>query len=261
MTWSVLAWAALAIALVMVVTWLVSLPLRDASIVDPIWPLGFVVVGWVVRLLGHGDPLRANVLVALVTVWGLRLSWHLFRRNLGHGEDRRYVAMRERWGDRFWAVSLVTVFATQGVLMWLVSLPLQLGQATDERGGGWLVLLVVGALVWAGGFAFEAIGDAQLRAFKADPATDGQVLDTGLWRYTRHPNYFGDACGWWGIFLVAAGAGGWAWAAVVGPIVMTIFLRNVSGVTLLERSMADRRPGYVDYVERTSPFLPRPPKR
>lgn len=260
MTWSVLLWAAIAVAVVMLVTWLVSVVVHDASIVDPVWPLGFVVVGWVARFTGPGDALRADVLVALVSVWGLRLSFHLFRRNLGHGEDRRYVAMRERWGDRFWLVSLVTVFLTQGVIMWVVSLPLQLGQGISGRAAGWVALLAVGVAVWVLGFVFEAVGDAQLKAFKADPANHGQVLDTGLWRYTRHPNYFGDACVWWGLWVVSAGAGGWAWAGVVGPVVMTLFLRNVSGVSLLERDIGDRRPGYADYVRRTSPFLPRPPR-
>jgi steroid 5-alpha reductase family enzyme len=258
--WSVLGWSALAVAVVMAATWAVSVPLRDASIVDPVWPLGFVVVGWVAGLTGRGDGLRVGVLVALVTIWGLRLSWHLFRRNRGHGEDRRYAAMRRRHGERFWLVSLLTVFGTQAVSMWIVSLPLQLGAGVDGRAAGWAVLLVLGLVVWTVGFAFEAVGDAQLRAFKARPGTDGQVMDQGLWRYTRHPNYFGDACVWWGIFLVAAGAGGWAWAAVVGPVVMTVLLRRVSGVTLLEKDMAQRRPGYVDYVRRTSPFVPRPPR-
>jgi steroid 5-alpha reductase family enzyme len=260
MEWSVLVWSALAVAAEMAVTWAVSLPLRDASIVDPVWPLGFVVVGWVAGLIGRGDGLRVAVLVGLVTIWGLRLSFHLARRNLGHGEDPRYAAMREKHGERFWAVSLVTVFGTQGGLMWIVSLPLQLGSGIDGRGPGWVVLLVVGVAVWLLGFVFESVGDAQLAAFRARSDSSGQVMDRGLWRYTRHPNYFGDACVWWGLFLVAAGAGGWAWAAVVGPIVMTVFLRNVSGVTLLERSMADRRPGYTDYVRRTSPFVPRPPR-
>lgn len=261
MDWSVLGWSALAVAAVMLTTWVVSLPLRNASIVDPVWPIGFVVVGWVAGLTGRGDGLRVSVLVALVTVWGLRLGFHLLRRNRGHGEDFRYVEMREKHGDRFWLVSLFTVFATQGLSMWVVSLPLQLGSGIDGRGTGWAVLLVAGVAVWLLGFVFEAVGDLQLTRFKADPASKGQVMDTGLWRYTRHPNYFGDACVWWGIFLVAADAGGWAWAAVVGPVVMTTLLRRVSGVTLLEKSMAERRPGYVDYVRRTSPFLPRPPRR
>jgi steroid 5-alpha reductase family enzyme len=259
MAWSVLLWSALAVVAVMAATWVVSLVLHDASIVDPVWPLGFVVVGWVAGLTGRGDGLRVAVLVALATVWGLRLSWHLFTRRRGQGEDFRYAAMRERHGERFAVVSLVTVFGIQGLLMWVVSLPLQLGSGIDGRAAGWAALLAAGLAIWALGFVFEAVGDAQLASFKADPASKGQVMDRGLWRYTRHPNYFGDACVWWGIFLVTAGAGGWAWVAVVGPLVMTILLRRVSGVTLLEKGMEQRRPGYADYVGRTSPFVPRPP--
>ena len=255
-----LGWSAISIAVVMLATWAVSLPLRNASVVDPVWPLGFVVVGWTAGLSGRGDGLRATVLVALVTMWGLRLSWHLASRNWRQEEDFRYAAMRARWGDRFWLVSLATVFGTQGLLMWVVSLPLQLGAGVEGRATGWWVLLAAGVAVWVLGFAFEAVGDAQLKAFKARPDSKGEVMDEGLWRYTRHPNYFGDACVWWGIFLVAAGAGGWAWAAVVGPVVMTTLLRRVSGVSLLEKDMADRRPGYTDYVRRTSPFLPLPPR-
>lgn len=262
MHWSLLAWSALAIAVVMVVTWVVSLPLRNASIIDPVWSLGFVIVGWVNWLVvrGDADALRAGVLLAFVTVWGLRLSLHLFTRNVGHGEDFRYAAMRRRWGDRFPIVSLFTVFALQGVLMWIVSLPLQFGIGTAGRSTGWVLALVLGAVVWIVGLSFETIGDAQLRRFRADPQSSGKVLDTGLWRWTRHPNYFGDACVWWGIGVVALGAGGWAWLALVGPVVMTTLLRRVSGVTLLEKSLVKRRPGYAEYVRRTSPFVPRRPR-
>lgn len=263
MHWSVFAWSALAIAVVMFSTWVVSLPLRNASIVDPIWSLGFVVVGWVsfVAMHQHVDALRAGVLLAFVSIWGLRLSLHLFIRNVGHGEDYRYKAMRKKHGAKFWLVSLGTVYLFQGVLMWIVSLPLQFGIGIATKTSWWLVPFVLGAIVWLIGFGFESIGDAQLKAFKADPNSVGQVMDRGLWRYTRHPNYFGDASVWWGIFLVSFGAGGWAWIGVIGPIVMTTLLRRVSGVTLLEKSLVKRRPGYEDYVRRTSPFLPRPPRK
>lgn len=262
MHWSVLGWSAAAIAVVMVTTWLVSVPLRNASIVDPVWSLGFVVVGFVSWAVAHHDvdATRTAALLVFVSVWGLRLSLHLFTRNIGHGEDYRYVAMRKHWGDRFWIVSLFTVFVVQGLLMWIVSLPLQFGIGIPTRGSAATVFLVGGAVVWLVGLTFEAVGDAQLRRFRADPTTQGTVLDTGLWRWTRHPNYFGDACVWWGIGVVALGAGGWAWVALLGPVVMTTLLRRVSGVTLLEKSLVKRRPGYADYVARTSPFLPRPPR-
>jgi steroid 5-alpha reductase family enzyme len=260
MNTSVLLASAIAIAALMFSTWLVSLPLRNASIVDPIWPLGFVLVGWVSAVVGHADPVRVGVLVGMVSIWGLRLSFHLFSRNIGHGEDFRYQSMRRRIGPRFGLVSLVTVFALQGTLMFIVSLPLQFGAGITGRSGISPVLMVLGGLVWVVGFLFEAVGDAQLRSFKADPSSAGQVMDRGLWRYTRHPNYFGDACVWFGIFLVGASAGGWAWIGVVSPIVMTYFLRFVSGVTMLERSMVKRRPAYAQYMERTSAFFPRPPR-
>ncbi len=257
MTGEVLLASAGAIAVVMVVTWLVSLVLRDASIVDPVWPFGFVVVAWVTFAVADGLPARKWLLAGMVTVWGLRLSIYLAWRKHGEPEDYRYQAMRRHWGDRFALVSLLTVFALQGVLMWIVSLPAQLGQVRDTPDLG--VLAFVGVALWLLGFVFESVGDAQLARFKADPASKGQVMDRGLWRYTRHPNYFGDACVWWGIALVAAETGIGA-IGIVGAVVMTVLLVRVSGVPLLEKSMAKRRPGYADYVARTSSFIPRPPR-
>jgi steroid 5-alpha reductase family enzyme len=257
-TGEVLLAASGAIAALMLVTWIASLLLRDASIVDPVWPLGFVIVAFVVRGTADGDATRGWLLVAMTTIWGLRLCIHLAVRTWGEPEDFRYQAMRRHYGARFGLISLVTVFALQGALMWVVSLPVQLGQVPEDPGVG--PLAVVGVVVWLVGFLFEAIGDAQLTRFKADPASEGQVMDRGLWRYTRHPNYFGDACVWWGIALVAAESGLGA-IGLVGALVMTVLLRRVSGVPMLERTMAKRRPGYAEYVRRTSPFVPRPPRR
>lgn len=249
--------AAVTITAVMVATWLVSLPLRNASIVDIVWGLGFVAVAWAVRWRVDGNDARQWLLVAMTTVWGLRLSGYLWWRNHAKGEDFRYRAMRRRSPDRFWLISLVRVFAVQGVVMWVVSLPVQLGQVRPTPGVGWLA--ITGVAVWAVGLGFEAIGDAQLARFKANPGNAGAVMDRGLWRYTRHPNYFGDACVWWGIALVAAEAGIGA-VGLIGAAVMTLFLRRISGVTLLERSLVKRRPGYEAYMSRTSPFFPRPPR-
>jgi len=250
--------AAGAIVVLMLVTWLVSVARRDASIVDIVWGLGFVVVGWAVFATTNGNHTRRILLVAMTMIWGLRLATHLFLRNRGKGEDHRYQAMRRRYGERFAVVSLYLVFGLQGVLMWLVSLPLQLGQTRQAPDVG--LIGGIGIAVWAFGMYFEAVGDWQLARFKRDPANAGKVMDRGLWRYTRHPNYFGDACVWWGIALVAAETGIGA-IGLVGALVMTVLLRRVSGVTLLERSLVKRRPGYEDYVERTSPFLPRRPRR
>ena len=166
--------------------------------------------------------------------------------------------MRRHWGDRFWLISLGTVFLLQAVIMWTVSLPVQMGQVPDSPETlGPIELL--GVLVFAIGLVFESVGDYQLARFKADPANKGAVMDAGLWRYTRHPNYFGDFCVWWGLFIVAAATGVGLWS-VIGPIVMTIFLLRVSGVTMLERSITKRRPGYEDYIRRTNAFFPGPPR-
>jgi steroid 5-alpha reductase family enzyme len=250
--------SAVLIAILMVLTWGVSVALTNASIVDIVWGLGFTAVAWAQRVALHGNTARQWLITAMVTLWGLRLAGYLAWRNHGQPEDFRYRAMRKRWGARFGLVSLVTVFALQGALMWVVSLPVQLGQARRHPGLG--VLAMLGVVVWLVGVGFEVVGDAQLARFKADPANAGTVMDRGLWRYTRHPNYFGDACVWWGIALVAAETGAGAWG-LIGAGVMTLLLRRVSGVTMLERSLVKRRAGYPEYVARTSPFVPRRPRR
>ena len=250
--------SALAIVVLMLSTWVLSIILKNASIVDIVWGLGFVVVAWVVRLSADGNNARQWLLVAMVTVWGLRLAGYLFWRNHGNGEDFRYRAMRKHYGPRFGLISLVTVFALQGVLMFVVSLSVQLGQADATPNIG--VIAYIGVALWLIGLFFEAVGDAQLARFKSDPANQGMVMRTGLWRYTRHPNYFGDSCVWWGIGLVAAETGSAAWG-LIGSLVMTILVRRVSGVPMLEKTMGKRRPGYAEYVATTSPFFPRPPKK
>ncbi len=253
--------AAVAVAALMVGTWLVSLVLRNASIVDITWGLGFVVVAWVSALRADAASGAASVLVAMVTVWGLRLGVYLFWRNHGNGEDYRYVAMRRRWGKRFWLISLATVFVLQGALMWIVSLPVQVAHVGDARDGALAgVALVIGLALYAIGLLFEVGGDAQLARFKADPTNEGKVMRSGLWRYTRHPNYFGDACVWWGVGIVAQAVTG-TWWALLGPLVMNILLLRVSGVALLERSLRKRKPDYAEYVRTTSAFVPRPPRQ
>jgi steroid 5-alpha reductase family enzyme len=250
--------AALAIVVLMVGMWLLSLAMKNASIVDIVWGLGFVIVAWAVRARVDGHADRQRLLVAMTTLWGLRLSVYLYARNHGKGEDFRYRAMRKHWGPRFGLISLGTVFALQGALMWIVSLPVQLGQASTRPDLG--VLAWIGVIVWGVGLFFEVVGDAQLAQFKRDPSNAGTVMSSGLWRYTRHPNYFGDACVWWGIALVAAETTVGRWG-LIGAAAMTVLLRRVSGVTLLEKSLIKRRVGYDQYVARTSPFIPRPPKR
>jgi steroid 5-alpha reductase family enzyme len=239
--------------------WAVSVTIGDTSIVDVFWGAGFVVIAWVTFAVSDGSPDRRLLLAMLTSVWGLRLTLHLALRNLGHGEDPRYRAMRKRHGERWPRRSLWAVFWAQGLLMWIVSLPVQAGQVYKTP-AGLIWLDALGTVVWLFGFLFETIGDRQLTRFRADPANAGQVMDRGLWRWTRHPNYFGDFSVWWGLFLIALATLS-AWWSIAGPIVMSVLLIRVSGAALLERRMSKTRPGYEDYVQRTSSFLPRPPKR
>jgi steroid 5-alpha reductase family enzyme len=250
--------AGLVLALVSAL-WAVSVAVENTSIVDIFWGSGFVAIAWAAYLLGDGSSDRRLLLALLVTIWGLRLTVHLASRNLGSGEDYRYAAMRRRHGDRWPVRSLFVVFWLQGALMWIVSLPVQVAM-DDPTPVGLGALDWAGTAVWAVGLAFEAIGDWQLARFKADPANRGKVMDRGLWRYTRHPNYFGDFCVWWGIWLVALATGS-AWWTAVGPVVMSVLLIRVSGAALLERGLVKRREGYADYIARTSAFLPLPPRR
>jgi steroid 5-alpha reductase family enzyme len=247
-----------AIAVLMIGTWVVSVRLKNASIVDIVWGAGFVLVAWVSYALGDGVASRKMLLAWMVTLWGGRLAVYLFIRNHGKGEDPRYVAMRKRRGDKFAVQSLWLVFGLQGVLMWIVSLPVQVGSVADQPTSLGPVE-IVGVILYTVGIYFESTGDFQLSQFKAEPANAGQVMDQGLWRYTRHPNYFGDFCVWWGIWIVAAATGVGIYA-VVGPIVMTFFLLRVSGVAMLERSIGKRRPGYDEYMRKTNAFFPAPPK-
>jgi steroid 5-alpha reductase family enzyme len=246
--------------------WLLSLARKDASIVDPFWGTGFVVVTWLT--LASTGPVNADarswLLTILVTIWGARLSLYLLWRNRGHGEDKRYQAMREHHGSRFWWVSLLTVFWLQGIILWIVSMPIQaaivsaqavISSAASFSPLGWLD--VVGVCVWCIGLFFEAVGDYQLATFQSDSANAGRVMDRGLWRYTRHPNYFGDFCVWWGVYLIAAN-GGAAWT-VFSPALMSFLLLKVSGVKLLEKTITGRRPDYAAYRARTSSFFPWPP--
>jgi steroid 5-alpha reductase family enzyme len=240
-----------------VALWLWSLYGRDVSIVDIFWGPAFVVIA-LVALATAGTPTPRRLLaVALTTIWALRLAAYIGWRNHGKGEDYRYQSMRKRIGPRFVWLSLVLVFFVQGLLAWIVSLPLQaaiLAPAPASLGA----LDLAGALLWAVGLFFESVGDWQLARFKRDPASTGRVMDRGLWRYTRHPNYFGDFLIWWGFWLLAAQTGAW-WTAI-GPALMSLFLLRVSGVALLERTIVHRRPDYAAYISRTSPFFPLPPR-
>ena len=229
------------------------------TVVDTAWGLGFVLVAVVsVVVTGYGDgmPGPQLLLLVLTAVWGLRLSIYLHRRNSKKGEDPRYQEMADADGRSFARVALTRVFLPQGIAMFLVATPVMVGM-NNTGTIGWLA--GIGVVVWAVGLFFEAVGDHQLSQFKKDPDNKGKIMDQGLWRYTRHPNYFGDACVWTGIWLVAASS----WAGVVtviSPIAMTIFLTKVTGASLNEKGMRQSKPGYDDYVRRTSGFIPLPPR-
>lgn len=242
---------------VMVITWVISVPIRDASIADISWGMVFVAIAWACFAAGDGLGSRKFLLAILITLWGGRLAIHIFSRH--DGEDRRYVAMRKKQGDGFVVRSLFSVFIVQALIAWVVSIPIQLA-AADPTPDSLGILAILGALVMIGGLACEATADAQLEAFKGDPESSDKVMDQGLWRYSRHPNYFGDTCVWWGAWIVALETGS-AWWGLIGPVVMTFFLLRVSGVALTERSIGSRRPGYEEYVKRTSAFIPLPPKK
>lgn len=243
----------LIILALMVILWLVSLGLKNSSIVDIFWGTGFVIAAWVYFILTPDGFLpRKQLLVALVTLWGLRLTIHLLLRNWGKPEDFRYQKWRKESGSIWWWKSFFQVFLLQGLLMWAISTPLLAAQFRPLP-SHLTILDYLGIVLWAFGFFFEAVGDAQLTHFRANPANKGTVLNRGVWRYTRHPNYFGDSAQWWGYYLMAASAGGW-WT-IFSPIIMTGLLLRVSGVALLEKTL-ETRPGYKEYSENTSAFIP-----
>ncbi len=238
--------------------WLISLAVRDSSIVDIAWgPLIFLI--GLTYYLALAEPVsRAHLIAALTGLWAIRLALHIGMRNLGHGEDFRYAAWRAQHPDTWWIRSYFKVFLLQGVIAWIVALPLFFA-ITSETPAGLTLLDWAGLLVFAFGFLFEAIGDEQLRRFKADPANKGRVMNTGLWRYTRHPNYFGEAVLWWGLGLIGA-ATPLGWIGLVGPAIITFLLLRVSGVAMLEKTLRTTKPGYADYIARTPAFFPRVPK-
>jgi len=236
-------------------TWVYSLLKRNVTIVDTLWSLLFVIAATVYVASVESPSQRAWLVLGLVGIWGARLATYLAWRNRGHEEDRRYQAIRRRNEPHFALKSLWLIFGFQAVLAWIISLPLAGAVAGDAPLG---LLDWLGVALWAIGLYFEAVGDWQLARFKADRANAGRVMDRGLWRYTRHPNYFGDFCVWWGLYLLALSAG--AWWTVVGPLIMSFLLLRFSGVRLLERDIGERRPAYAEYVRRTNTFFPGPRK-
>lgn len=252
------------ILVLMILLWLLSLALKNSSIVDIFWGTSFVIIAWLVNLSLRNTFLsisayetamsvwRGWLMAILVSIWGLRLSIYIFIRNHGKPEDFRYAAWRKENGPRWWWFSFFKVFLLQGVLMWLIAAPVIAGQY-PHYGPFPHFLDILGVLVWLIGFTFEAAGDWQLAQFKKDPSNKGKLMTAGVWKFTRHPNYFGDAAQWWGFYLLAFAAG--AWWTVFAPIGMTFLLMRVSGVALLEKTMS-HRPGYAEYAAQTNAFFP-----
>jgi steroid 5-alpha reductase family enzyme len=241
----------------MTLLWLISLALKNSSIVDIFWGPGFVLVAWLNYLLSPFISPAKMLMTILVSIWGLRLALHIGIRNWGKPEDFRYVMWREQNGARWWWFSFIKVFLLQGIIMWIVSTPIISIIVTDGI-PPLSPLAILGAVVWLYGFFFEAVGDWQLARFMANPANKGKLMTSGVWKYTRHPNYFGDAAQWWGFYLIALSAGGW-WS-IFSPLLMTFLLLRVSGVALLEKTMR-RKPGYEEYANKTSTFIPWVPKK
>lgn len=235
--------------------WLIHIPRGDAGVADSFWSLYLLAMASVYALSAPNAGERAVLALFLVTLWAARLSAYVTRRNWGGPEDRRYAALRAANDPGFWWKSLYLVFGLQPVLAWIISLPL-LTIMLGNSPLGWLDYLALA--LWLVGLFFETVGDQQLAEFKSQPANQDQVMDRGLWRYTRHPNYFGEACMWWAIYLFAVAAGGW-WT-IVSPVLSTWLLLRLSGVALLERTIVERRPGYRAYIARTNAFLPGPPR-
>jgi steroid 5-alpha reductase family enzyme len=244
----------LIIMMMMTALWIVSVFIKNASIVDPFWGMSYVLAGIWYYLQTDGLEIRKQIVLVLVIIWGLRLSIYLMWRNFGKGEDFRYQKFREDYGrNRYWWVSFFQVFLLQGVLAWLISAPLLAAMYyTDNSALGIFDYLAI--LLWIIGFMFEAGGDFQMARFKSKSTNKGKVLNKGFWKYTRHPNYFGDAAVWWayGLFSIAAGA----YIPILGSVLMTFLIIRVSGVMLLERSLKDKKPEYQDYIRKTSAFFP-----
>jgi steroid 5-alpha reductase family enzyme len=252
--WPVYGYSVYGMLMFAIVGWLFSLTTKKVSHVDIMWSLFFVIAGYTVALLLYDLSTRGAVVLTLLTVWAVRLSAHIAVRGWGH-EDHRYQTIRRNNEPFFWFKSLYIVFILQAVLAWIVSLSLYGALDGDVP---FFALDYLATLLVLFGLYWEVVGDWQLTQFKAKPENAGKVLDTGLWRYTRHPNYFGECCVWWGFYLFALAAG--AWWALISPVVMTLLLLKVSGVSLLESTISERRPAYLAYIQRTNAFIPGAPK-
>ncbi|MGB1241011.1 MAG: DUF1295 domain-containing protein [Chitinophagales bacterium] len=249
----------LAVMSCLTLLWIYSLVIKDASIIDIFWGPGFAILGWYYfSITSDTSNIRNLTLCSLVTIWAVRLGGYIFMRNHGNGEDFRYKQWRKDGGKNYWWFPFLRVFLLQGLLLWIVGSVLLVAQLSGES--TLQSLDYIGIVLWAIGFLFEAVGDYQLTNFKKNPANKGKVMNQGLWHYTRHPNYFGNAVMWWGFFLFALSTEG-GWMYVFSPILMTFLLVRVSGAALLESTLKKTKPKYKDYIEKTSAFVPWFPKK
>ena len=251
--------ALLIILVLMSFLWIVSIIVKNVSIVDFFWGLGFVITCVFYFLRTEGSETRKILLTIMAAIWGLRLSVYIAWRNKGKGEDFRYREFRKKYGEnRYWWISFFQTFLLQGLLMWMISAPL-LGAQYFGAGKPLGILDCIGVIFWFIGVSFEAGGDFQLAKFRSSPENKGKVLDSGFWKYTRHPNYFGDAAVWWGYGLICLAAG--SYIPVLGSLLMTGLIIKVSGVVLLEKTLVVQKPQYKEYIEKTSAFIPWFPKK
>ena len=261
MDWSVYFYGLLLIFILASSTWLLSLYLRDVSIVDSAWPLMFLFAALYYFFSSDNESITGLALLAIVTVWSVRLFLHLTWRNWGEPEDRRYREIRKKYSPHFAVKSLFIIFLFQAVLAWIISIPLFAGFAkqTSALNDSLTILQVLGLAVWAVGMFYETVSDLQLGRFKRNLNNQGQVLNTGLWKHTRHPNYFGEFLIWWGFFLFVLSAD--TWWSIISPVIMSWLLLRFSGVTLLEKDIGERRPQYRAYIQQTNAFFPGPTRK
>ncbi len=235
----------------------VSLIKKRNDVADIAWGLGFVMLSWISFFVSPEPAVRNIIVSVLVSIWGFRLAGHIYIRNRGKKEDYRYLEWREKWGSWFYLRSYFQVYILQGLLLYLIVLPVLF--INKESGSGLGVLDFIGIFVWSIGFFFESVGDAQLASFLKNPKNRGKLMREGLWKYTRHPNYFGEALLWWGVWIIAFSATESFWL-VISPMIITLLVLKVSGVTMLEKKMIEH-PDFADYKKKTSVFIPLPPKK
>ncbi len=247
-----------AVILMMLCGWIYSLIKNNVTIADSLWGLGFILIAWITFFQSDGFIYRKIIVVTLVTLWGLRLFLHITKRNKGKGEDPRYTEWRKEYGDNFRFVSLFKVFLVQALFLWIISLSLQLGALSDAP-DNLTFFDIAGLIIWITGFMIESFADYQLSSFLRKPENKGRVMNQKLWRYSRHPNYFGESSMWWGIFVISLSVP-YGFAAVISPVVITYTLLRITGVTLMEEKIFGNNPEYKKYVETTSSFIPWFPK-